>query len=67
MSEKVLTFKQAKNRALKILEYRMHSEKEIYDKLRRAGAVEKRNFIAVYRKCIGKYRMGRRGNSLSDD
>lgn len=39
MSEKVLTLKQTKNRALKILEYRMHSEKEIYDKLRRAGAM----------------------------
>lgn len=36
--EKRLDYEQAKNKALKILEYRTHSEREIYDKLKRAGA-----------------------------
>lgn len=36
--EKKLDYEQAKNKALKILEYRTHSEREIYDKLKRAGA-----------------------------
>lgn len=36
--ERSLNYEQAKNRALKILEYRSHSEREMRDKLKRAGA-----------------------------
>lgn len=37
-SEKKLSYEQAKNKALRFLEYRTHSERELYDKLKRAGA-----------------------------
>lgn len=37
-SEKKLSYEQAKNKALRLLEYRTHSERELYDKLKRAGA-----------------------------
>lgn len=36
--EKTLSFEQAKEKALRILEYRSHSEREMRDKLKRAGA-----------------------------
>lgn len=35
-----LTFEQAKDKALRLLEFRAHSEKELTDKLKRAGAKE---------------------------
>lgn len=37
-TEKKLNYNKTKNKALKFLEYRMHSERELYDKLKRAGA-----------------------------
>ena len=39
-TEKKLNFEQAKNKALRYLEYRSHSEHELCAKLRRAGADE---------------------------
>lgn len=36
--KKELTFQQAKDRALRLLEFRSHSEHELKDKLRRSGA-----------------------------
>ena len=36
--EKELNFDEAKEKALRLLEFRSHSEKELSDKLRRAGA-----------------------------
>ncbi len=36
--EKELSFEQAKEKALRLLEFRSHSERELSDKLRRAGA-----------------------------
>ena len=36
--KKELTYEEAKDKALRLLEYRAHSEKELTDKLRRAGA-----------------------------
>ena len=36
--EKELNFEQAKDKALRLLEFRSHSEKELSDKLKRAGA-----------------------------
>ncbi len=36
--KKELTFEQAKDKALRLLEFRSHSERELKDKLRRAGA-----------------------------
>lgn len=38
--KKELTFEQAKDKALRLLEFRAHSEKELCDKLKRAGAKE---------------------------
>lgn len=38
--EKTLTKEQAKDKALRLLEFRSHSEKELSDKLKRAGARE---------------------------
>ncbi|MGN0107758.1 MAG: regulatory protein RecX [Hominilimicola sp.] len=38
--QKELTFEQAKDKALRLLEFRSHSEKELTDKLKRAGAKE---------------------------
>lgn len=38
--QKELTFEQAKDKALRLLEFRAHSERELTDKLRRAGARE---------------------------
>lgn len=38
--QKELTFEQAKDKALRLLEFRSHSEKELADKLKRAGAKE---------------------------
>ncbi|MDD6214159.1 MAG: regulatory protein RecX [Firmicutes bacterium] len=38
--KKELTFQQAKDKALRLLEFRAHSEKELRDKLLRAGAKE---------------------------
>lgn len=35
-----MTFEQAKDKALRLLEFRSHSEKELTDKLKRAGAKE---------------------------
>ena len=35
-----LTFEEAKDKALRLLEFRSHSEKELSDKLKRAGAKE---------------------------
>ncbi len=46
MEKKMLTFEQTKNKALKYLEYRVHSERELRQKLRRAGA-EERNIDMV--------------------
>ena len=37
--KKELTYEEAKDKALRLLEYRAHSEKELTDKLRRAGAL----------------------------
>lgn len=37
---KELTFEQAKDKALRLLEFRSHSERELTDKLKRAGADE---------------------------
>ena len=39
-TEKKLEFEQVKNKALRYLEYRAHSEHELYVKLKRAGAEE---------------------------
>lgn len=36
--QKELTFEQAKDKALRLLEFRAHSERELTDKLKRAGA-----------------------------
>jgi regulatory protein len=38
--KKELTFDEAKDKALRLLEFRSHSEKELKDKLKRAGARE---------------------------
>ena len=38
--KKELTFEQAKDKALRLLEFRSHSERELKDKLKRAGAKE---------------------------
>ena len=38
--EKKLTFEQAKDKALRLIEFRSHSEKELRDKLKHAGAEE---------------------------
>ena len=38
--KKELTFDEAKDKALRLLEFRSHSEREISDKLKRAGAKE---------------------------
>ncbi len=38
--KKELTFEQAKDKALRLLEFRSHSERELCDKLKRAGARE---------------------------
>lgn len=38
--QKELTFDEAKDKALRLLEFRSHSEKELSDKLKRAGAKE---------------------------
>lgn len=38
--KKELTFEQAKDKALRLLEFRSHSERELSDKLTRAGAKE---------------------------
>ncbi|MBE7044738.1 MAG: regulatory protein RecX [Ruminococcaceae bacterium] len=38
MEKKELTFAAAKEKALRLIEFRSHSEKELRDKLRRAGA-----------------------------
>lgn len=38
--KKELTFEQAKDKALRLLEFRSHSERELSDKLKRAGAKE---------------------------
>lgn len=40
MEKKELNFEQTKNKALKYLEYRVHSEREMRQKLKRAGAGE---------------------------
>lgn len=37
-SSKALTYEQTKEKALRLLEFRSHSEKELSDKLKRAGA-----------------------------
>lgn len=36
--KKELTFDEAKDKALRLLEFRSHSERELSDKLKRAGA-----------------------------
>ena len=36
--QKELTFEQTKDKALRLLEFRAHSERELTDKLKRAGA-----------------------------
>ena len=36
--EKKLTFEQAKDKALRLIEFRSHSEKELREKLKHAGA-----------------------------
>ena len=38
MKKKIENYEQTKDRALRLLEFRAHSEKELYDKLRRDGA-----------------------------
>ena len=38
--KKELTFDEAKDKALRLLEFRSHSERELSDKLKRAGAKE---------------------------
>ncbi|MCC8160522.1 MAG: recombination regulator RecX [Oscillospiraceae bacterium] len=38
--QRELTFEEAKDKALRLLEFRAHSEKELADKLKRAGAKE---------------------------
>ncbi len=54
MEKKVLTLEQTKNKALKYLEYRVHSEHELRQKLWRAGAEEENTekviaFLTEYR------------------
>ncbi len=39
-NDEPLTFEQAKEKALRLLEFRAHSERELRDKLKRAGAEE---------------------------
>jgi len=39
MMDKILTKEQTKEKALRLLEFRSHSEKELRDKLKRAGGV----------------------------
>lgn len=38
--QRELSFEEAKDKALRLLEFRAHSERELRDKLRRAGAVQ---------------------------
>lgn len=54
MEKKVLNFEQTKNKALRILEFRVHSEREMRQKLARAGAQEENidkvvEFLTEYR------------------
>jgi regulatory protein len=40
MTEKILNYDETKEKALRLLEFRSHSEKELTDKLKRAGSLD---------------------------
>ena len=48
--KKELTFDEAKDKALRLLEFRSHSERELSDKLKRAGAKEEDMLLPLVEK-----------------